>query len=645
MKCRYPDVDGENLNEQNASASASIQIGLREGSQMMFDPGSVREGSVNATFSLPFSWRKLYYSAGSMGILKNITGSALPSRCLAIMGSSGAGKTTFLSAICQRVETNKQLKLSGRSQLGDVVYERKYRKALGFVAQDDIISALATPFDAFWFSLRTRRGTSKEETFARVQTTLETLRLVNCQNTIVGIPGLLAGLSGGERKRCNIGIELICDPKILLLDEPTSGLDSVTSAKIVHLLRRLARTGRTIIYTIHQPTAEVCSYFDDLMLMTQGHVAYHGTMANSISYFESVGFVCPQKYTPTDYYMILLQDNVTSMVLIKRWKKYLKYGPRTPHTAAVMLADDPTESSAAIFLNNYISKFGSSAWVQFTEVTHRCFVEVWRNRVYVIAHAIQAFFFAFVMGLLFLNIKDTVDGVQDRQGFLFMVVMNRSMGPAFIQINAFHDIRAVYLREQHAGAYSPFLFFLGRTIAELPLQLGFAICEEIILYFMAGLHRSASCFLIFLGCMLLISQVATGLGFAISSSCSNLVVASALAPLILLPLSVAGGLLASTARLRPYWYWLEKPSPIRQGYIILMKNEFYQLHDITCDYEKDGDLYCLNQPHYGEAVIKQMGFSDSQSDLAWLWITLVGLFIVTRCIAIVALTIVSRGVQ
>lgn len=128
----------------------------------------------------------------------------------------------------------------------------------------------------------------------------------------------MAGLSGGERKRCSIGVELICDPKILLLDEPTSGLDSVTSAKIVNLLQQLSRMGRTIIYTIHQPTAEVLTYFDDLMLLTQGKCVYHGTMANSVDYFSSIGFECPTKYTPSDFYMTLLQDNVTSQILIKR---------------------------------------------------------------------------------------------------------------------------------------------------------------------------------------------------------------------------------------------------------------------------------------------------------------------------------------
>lgn len=645
MSAPYPE-QGDAFDDRDRRSTMASEIGrgfIVDGSQAQFNPGSHVSASATAKFAVPLSWSHLYYTAGKLRILKDLNGTALPSRCLAIMGSSGAGKTTFLNAVCDRLETNSKLKLSGRSQLGDVAYERRYRKAMGFVTQDDIISSLSTPFDALWFSLRTRRGTEKEETLQRVQETLELLRLVHCQNTIVGVPGLIAGLSGGERKRCNIGVELICDPKILLLDEPTSGLDSVTSAKIVHLLRKLSRLGRTVIYTIHQPTSEVLTYFDDLMLLTQGRVVYHGTMDNSVAYFESVGFPCPEKFTPSDYYMMLLQDKVTSYVLIKRWRKFLKYGPRTPHTAALRLAPNLKASPTAQFLDSYIEKFGSSWWVQFSEVLKRSAVEVSRNRLYIMANAIQTLFFAFLMGLLFINMKDDISGVQDRSGFLFMLVMDRAMGPAFIQINAFHEIRAVYLREQRAGAYSPFIFLLGRSLAELPIQLTFTILEATILYFFVGLHLSASCFFVFLGAIVLLSQVATGLGFAVSCSFSNLIVASAVAPLILLPLSVAGGLFASTDRLRPYWYWLEKPSLIRQAYIIVMKNEFYQLKDIKCDYMEEGDQFCLNQYRNGTQVIQQLGFADAQSDVGWMWLSLAILFFLTRFVSMWSLTRVARS--
>lgn len=637
-----PQEEGSSVQRQDTSqALHHRQI---EGSTVGFDGGTVKSGSVSTTFSLPLSWHKLHYSAGKKRILEGLTGTALPSRCLAIMGSSGAGKTTFLNAVCDRLASGGPLKLKGRRQLGDVEYQRHYRKALGFVTQDDIISPLATPADSLWFSLRARRGTSRAETHVRVEEVLNVLRLTHCRNTQVGIPGLVAGLSGGERKRCNIGIELICDPKVLLLDEPTSGLDSVTSAKVVHLLKQLSRSGRTIIYTIHQPTAEVLSYFDDLMLMTMGRCAFHGTMAASIEYFESIGFKCPDHFTPSDYYMVLMQDTVTSKVLIKRWSKFLKNGPRTIHTAAVRLAKSEADSSTTRFLNGYIKKFSSSLWIQLYEVTQRSFVQITRDYLYIFALASQALFFAIIVGLIFIHMRDDVGGVQDREGMLFMAVMNRSMGPCFVMINNFHNIRAVYTREQQAGAYSPLTFFVGRSVAQFPISIIFIMMECLILYFMVGLHYSAGAFFYYFGVIALVSEVATGLGFAISATFESLVVASGLAPLILLPLSIAGGLFASTDRLRPYWYWIEKPSFMRQGYILVMRNEFQYITDIRCNYFEKGDLYCLNQPHDGNDVLQSLGFlGDPQSATVYMWVSLAILWFLFRFISIMSLTVAARA--
>ncbi|KAG5511140.1 hypothetical protein JKF63_07080 [Porcisia hertigi] len=624
--------------------TASVKHGFNvQGSVADFDPGTLKSGSVPNGFSLPLSWHRLSYTAGKRRILCGLTGTALPGRCLAILGSSGAGKTTLLNAICDRLPSGGELRLSGRRQLGDWGLERPFRKAMGFVTQDDIISPLSTPYDALWFSLRTRRGTSRVETEERVQEALDVLRLQHCSNTKVGIPGLVAGLSGGERKRCSIGVELICDPKILLLDEPTSGLDSVTSAKVVHLLRQLSRTGRTVIYTIHQPTAEVLSYFDDVMLMTQGRIAYHGTMAASLGYFESIGFACPKKYTPSDYYMVLLQDTATSKVLIKRWRKYLKNGPRTPHSTAVRCAKSRGESTAARFLDAYTARFRSTPAVQFYELTRRTAIEISRNSLYLFSYMAQAVFFAVIVGLIFLKVQDNVEGLQDRQGMLFMTVMNRAMSATFIMISTFNSVRAVYMREQQAGAYSPLMFLLGRSLAELPVQLCAVLVESCILYWMVGLQRDPGSFFLYLGIIALVSQVATGLGFAISTACPSMMISSAIAPLILMPLALTGGLFASTDRLRPYWYWLEKPSFMRHGYVLVMRNELNKVNHVACDYYRRGDAYCILQPRDGRTVLRLLGFDgDPQSATVYMWVSLVILFFLFRIISVVALMVAAR---
>ena len=113
-------------------------------------------------------------------------------------------------------------------------------------------------------------------------------------------------LSGGERKRTAIGVELITNPSLILLDEPTSGLDSFKALQIVKLLRNLARSGKTIISTIHQPSSESFSYFDRLLLMADGHCVYQGSAKESLSYFRQIGFKMPDFCNPADIYMRIL---------------------------------------------------------------------------------------------------------------------------------------------------------------------------------------------------------------------------------------------------------------------------------------------------------------------------------------------------
>ncbi|CCW71576.1 unnamed protein product [Phytomonas sp. Hart1] len=559
------------------------------------------------------------------------------------MGSSGAGKTTFLNAICDRLASGGELALEGSCQLADVVYERRFRKALGFVPQDDVLSAMDTPYDALRFSLRTRRGVDAAEADARVREMLSLLKLQGCQETLVGTPGLTGGLSGGERKRCSIGVELVCDPKVLLLDEPTSGLDSVTAAMLIRQLRELARGGRTIIYTIHQPTAEVLASFDDLMLLTGGRCAYHGAMADSLAYFESIGFPCPERYTAGDYFMMLLQDEQTSRVLVERWEQHLQTNKRTPHTTSIRLAEDPEESHTTIFLNSYIQKFGSSTVIQLREVFLRRVHELARDRMFIFSLAGQELFFSLIVGLIYIRIGMDIASIQDRAGLLFMVTLNRVFSASYTVLNTFHKVRPVFMREQNAGAYSPLVYFVGTMTAQFPPMIFFFFLECLIIYFMTGLYASAGAFFLYFLIIGIVQEVGVGIGFLLSACFESITLATGLASLVTIPLSLAGGLLASTDRLRPYWYFLEKPSFIRHGFILLMRNEFNRLDHIDCDIHKYGAEVCRNQAKNGKEVLMRMGIdSDPQSKSVYMWISLIGIWCLIRVFCIIALNVVSR---
>lgn len=123
----------------------------------------------------------------------------------------------------------------------------------------------------------------------KVNDIISELKLTKCQNTYIG-GALIKGVSGGERKRTSIGVELITDPSLIFLDEPTTGLDSYTATQVMSILKNLANSGRTIIQTIHQPNSDIYAMFDKLMLLAQGRVLFYNDAALAVDYFANLSF-------------------------------------------------------------------------------------------------------------------------------------------------------------------------------------------------------------------------------------------------------------------------------------------------------------------------------------------------------------------
>lgn len=155
------------------------------------------------------------------------------------------------------------------------------------------------------FAAKLKLKGSNEEKMKRVDEILEELRLTKAQNTKIGGP-LVKGVSGGERKRTSIGVELITDPKLIFLDEPTTGLDSFTATSVIETLKDLSKKGRTIVQTIHQPNSDIFEIMDRLMLLAKGKIIYFNEARLSVDYFSSIGWKCPELTNPSDYFMAIM---------------------------------------------------------------------------------------------------------------------------------------------------------------------------------------------------------------------------------------------------------------------------------------------------------------------------------------------------
>ncbi len=241
--------------------------------------------------------------------LQNVTGIIPPGQLTAIFGPSGCGKTTLLNVIAGRKVCD------GGSILhsGQVVdpNSNSWRERVGYCEQDDALSALLTPRETLFYAFLLSEGARKagsESCQDRVDRILSVLRLNHVANRFVG-NALDRGLSGGERRRLVVGIELVTLPEsgaVLLVDEATSGLDSANAMRVVTALQRLAQQGHSVVCTVHQPRANLFKMFSSVMLMAQGRVVYVGNTETVLSYFGALGFQCPTFENPADFLLDVL---------------------------------------------------------------------------------------------------------------------------------------------------------------------------------------------------------------------------------------------------------------------------------------------------------------------------------------------------
>ena len=211
------------------------------------------------------------------------------------------------------------------------------------LSPQDALFATATVREALAFSARLRlpASTTAAQRNKIVDDMITKLMLEKCQHTMVGNV-IIRGVSGGEKKRTAIGIELIADPSILFLDEPTSGLDSYAAHVVVTILKELTRAGKTIISTIHQPSSEVFDIFDDVLLMADGAIVYHDSVKAMCPYFQDMGHVCPEHYNPADFIMFIMQTQGTegAQRMIEGWQAHSANGiHQGDHGGTVAIAD------------------------------------------------------------------------------------------------------------------------------------------------------------------------------------------------------------------------------------------------------------------------------------------------------------------
>lgn len=242
-------------------------------------------------------------------LLSGMSGQARPGEVVAIMGGSGAGKTTLLNTLAGRIRLNRGDRVSGTIRVNGSERDATWSKTAGYVEQFDLMYGRLTVQETIQYAadFKLLKTITAGEKRAIVDTVIGLLGLERVRHSRVG-DDLMRGVSGGERKRTAIGIELVTFPGLLFLDEPTTGLDSSTAQNLIETLKSLAqKTSMTIILTIHQPRASILPLFNHIIFMSQGRTVFNGTISACLAHIKSVlGVESPPNENPADFVMDLL---------------------------------------------------------------------------------------------------------------------------------------------------------------------------------------------------------------------------------------------------------------------------------------------------------------------------------------------------
>lgn len=388
-------------------------------------------------------------------ILNKVWGTAKPGETTAILGASGAGKTSLFRILAGRIQQSKRIQIAGQVSLDRTKIDpekREVRLLFAYVAQQDALHESSTVREALLFSARLRcAASSQEEISDKVERLIHELGLISCANNKI------SSLSGGERRRTSIGIELVSDPSILLLDEPTSGLDSFAAKQVLKLLKKVAQAGNTVLFTIHQPSSEVFQNFDQLILLHEGRMMYQGPTKTVSIDFERLGYSIPENYNPADFILDVAQGD--SIVMLESHGFF----PEEPNRDAIQYQDyDRTSMKREVHR--------ASCCVELAMLLEREKNSLIRSPAPMIANVLITAFLSTVFGIIFFGVgKDNRSSmlvVQAVLGALVNSLMAVMMGQSQNALQIFSAERPLFMREYSTNHYTILPYFMSKLMAE-----------------------------------------------------------------------------------------------------------------------------------------------------------------------------------
>ncbi|XP_012537339.1 ATP-binding cassette sub-family G member 1 [Monomorium pharaonis] len=442
-------------------------------------------------------------------ILKGLNGIFKAAELTAIMGPSGSGKSTLLNTLTgfrqgQLTGTIEYISSEGKQNWS------KYKKQSCYIQQMDNLHGVFTIQESMMIASYLKiDNVTKIDRQLLIENILKTLNLLKVKDTKVD------RLSGGQKKRLSIALELIDNPPIMFLDEPTTGLDYLASLQCIAALQTLAKSGHTMICTIHQPSAALYHLFDHIYMIVDGQCLYAGTPDNTVSYFAQQGFQCPQYHNPADYMLEVVNREYGDYNnhLIAAAKKYCER-EETPLKVRIMREASFHGEKTKMIMDS------PSEITKFKILLYRCALIVYRdwtvNHIKVIFH----FLVAVLLGLLYEHAGEDASKTVSNISFLMVTgiyFIYTSMMPAVLKFPLELDILK---KERFNNWYQLRTYYFATLVITLPLTIFSTFIYTTVSYVLTSQPLEWFRFFMFLLITILTSFISESVGLGLGTICN-----------------------------------------------------------------------------------------------------------------------------